>query len=110
MNYKSPITVIQDKMSVEFDNGILKAITKVDIDVNKDELVKALEYDRNQYQNGYEDAKEIYEKALDKACEVLSEFAVMKEVVINNDGTQDSYLYSQKSNEEWKKWCLRDDD
>lgn len=110
MNYKSPITVIQDKMSVEFDNGILKAIAKVDIDINKDELVKALEYDRNQYQNGYEDSKEIYEKALDKACEALSEFAAMKEVVINNDGTQNSYLYSQKSNEEWKKWCLRDDD
>lgn len=93
MSYKSPIDIIQEEMRTKFDNKILEAVLKFDIRVNKDELIKALEYDRNQYLEGYKEAKEIYEKALDKACEELA--------------YRDNRLIM--SIEEWKKWCLKDD-
>lgn len=92
MRYKPPINIIQEKMTTEFDNDVLKAIINVGVKVNKDELIKALEYDRNQYLQGYEDAKEKYEKALDKACEELA--------------YKDNCLIM--SPEEWKEWCLKD--
>lgn len=94
MSYKSPIDIIQEEMRTKFDNKILEAVLKFDIRVNKDELIKALEYDRNQYLEGYKEAKEIYEKALDKACEELA--------------YRDNRLIM--SIEEWKEWCLKDSD
>lgn len=93
MSYKSPINIIQEKMTTELDNEVLKAVISVGVKVNKDELIKALEYDRNQYLQGYEEAKEIYEKALDKACEELA--------------YKDNRLIM--SIEEWKEWCLKND-
>lgn len=92
MSYKSPIDIIQEEMRTKFDNKILEAVLKFDIRVNIDELIKALEYDRNQYLEGYKEAKEIYEKALDKACEELA--------------YRDNRLIM--SIEEWKEWCLKD--
>lgn len=93
MSYKSPINIIQEKITTDFDNEVLKSVINVGIKVNKDELIKALEYDRNQYLLGYEEAKEIYEKALDKACEELA--------------YRDNCLIM--SIEEWKEWCLKND-
>lgn len=92
MSYKSPINIIQEEMRTKFDNDVLESVINVGIKVNKDELIKALEYDRNQYLQGYEEAKEIYEKALDKACEELA--------------YRDNCLIM--SIEEWKDWCLKD--
>lgn len=54
--YESPISVIYNEVEENFENGIFKAIQKVDIIVDKEELVKALQYDRDQYRKGYEDA------------------------------------------------------
>lgn len=92
MSYKSPINIIQEEMRTKFDNDVLESVINVGIKVNKDELIKALEYDRNQYLQGYEEAKEIYEKALDKVCEELA--------------YRDNCLIM--SIEEWKDWCLKD--
>lgn len=61
MTYKSPIEIIHSQMEIQYENDIYSAVQKVGINVDKDELVKALEYDRNQYQKGYEDAKTLYE-------------------------------------------------
>ena len=55
--YESPIKIIQDKIQTEYENGILRAVQKFDIHCNKEELTKALAYDRDQYRKGYEDAK-----------------------------------------------------
>lgn len=58
-NYESPIKCIMDdiakQMAVEFDNNVYKAIQRYNIDVDKDELVRALAYDRNQYNKGFKD-------------------------------------------------------
>lgn len=55
MSYKSPIEVFQTEMQSQIEGEIYKAVMKVGIYVDKDELLKALQYDRNQYQKGYTD-------------------------------------------------------
>ena len=55
MGYESPINVIYGQMRVEFDGQICKAVQGVGINVDKEELIRALEHDRWQYQKGYAD-------------------------------------------------------
>lgn len=56
--YESPIDVIYNDMVTKLEDGILKALQDVCITVDKEELIKALQYDRDQYRKGYEDAVE----------------------------------------------------
>ena len=53
--YRSPISIIQKEINEELENNVYKAVMKCDITVNKEELIKALKYDRNQYDIGYQD-------------------------------------------------------
>lgn len=55
--YKSPIEIVQTEMQAQIENGIMKAVQDVGIHVDKDELLKALAYDREQYQKGYADGR-----------------------------------------------------
>lgn len=59
--YVSPITVeirqIQRNYNRKLDTLIINEIRKYDVKVDKDELVKALKYDRNQYEKGYADGE-----------------------------------------------------
>lgn len=55
MSYQSPITLFQTQMQSKIEEEIYQAIMKVGVDVDKEELLKALAYDRNQYQKGYDD-------------------------------------------------------
>lgn len=55
--YKSPIEIIQGEMEMRFEGEVMKAVQNVGINVNKDELLKALAYDRDQYNKGYHDAE-----------------------------------------------------
>ena len=58
--YKPPIEIVMkevfQKLNEDFENSVLKAVQKVGINVDKEELLKALIYDRGQYDEGYEDA------------------------------------------------------
>ena len=63
--YESPITYtikeIYDNQMVERENFILTTVSeKIGVEVNREELIKALNYDRNQYAKGYADAKAEY--------------------------------------------------
>lgn len=53
--YKSPIEMIVGQMNVEYENGILKYTQSYCPNIDKDELIKALKYDRDQYDKGYVD-------------------------------------------------------
>ena len=55
MNYKSPVDLIVSEMNLRMEGEILKAVQNVGVNVDKDELIKALKYDRDQYQKGYAD-------------------------------------------------------
>ena len=59
--WESPIQMISEdiiKDMVEKQDGVLlEAVHRVGFDVNKDELEKALLYDRDQWERGYTDGK-----------------------------------------------------
>lgn len=59
-NYESPIEVIyqdiQNQINMDFENNCIKTVHSYGFNVNKEELIKALKYDREQYKKGYYDA------------------------------------------------------
>lgn len=60
--YESPIMIefsnpVFEQLRDEADEYILKACQMMVASVDKDELVKALQYDRDQYFKGFEDGK-----------------------------------------------------
>ena len=65
--YESPVKISFDeaisKASQELDNQIIATIHQY-VSVDKNELIRALQYDRGQYEKGYEDGKRDTEIAL----------------------------------------------
>lgn len=62
--YESPVELFDvadytKKVNEEIDNYIYEYIIKLGINVNKEELIKALQYDREQYYKGYEDGLKV---------------------------------------------------
>jgi hypothetical protein len=55
--YKSPIDIVYGQMETQLEGHIMKAVQNVHVNVDKDELLRALQYDRGQYKKGYEDGK-----------------------------------------------------
>ena len=69
--YESPINLymqeITSKIENERENTITAKISEsIGIDIDKGELIKALQYDRQQYSKGYADAKAMCESMLDE--------------------------------------------
>ena len=56
--YNTPIEIITNHMSQQIENEIIKTVNQCVINVNKEELLKALQYDRQQYEKGYRDGRE----------------------------------------------------
>lgn len=56
-DYESPIHIIYGQMQTQLEGDILKAVLSYGINVDKEELLKALQYDRDQYEKGYEDGR-----------------------------------------------------
>lgn len=79
--YKPPVKIYEqmvNEINTDFENEVMIKINAI-VDVDKEELVKALNYDRDQYHKGFEDGMlsakselEIYIKALDLACSLLA--------------------------------------
>ena len=87
--YLSPVEKIygelQTQMAQEDERMVMKAVRKVGINVDKDALIKALQYDRNQYAKGYEDGKN---EVLDKIrTEILEE-------ILSHSGTGEEVIQS----------------
>ena len=61
MSYSSPIE-IADRMTSQLEEDIIKVVLSYDIEVDKDELIKALAYDREQYEKGYADGQRAGER------------------------------------------------
>ena len=58
--YQSPIEIIYDKLTADFniqlEKNVMSAVQRYSINVDRDELIKALNYDRRQYEAGYRTA------------------------------------------------------
>ena len=62
--YRSPIDIIYADISScmadvakKVDEDIWQAIVRYDVNIDKDELIRALQYDRDQYAKGYADGE-----------------------------------------------------
>lgn len=75
LGYESPIQVYMGQMRLEQEDNIYRAIQEYGVNVDKEELIKALQYDRNQYDEGYLNgyAKGYQAKASEVAREILKE-------------------------------------
>ena len=62
MDYKSPIEIMQAATVYELEGEVMRATVNVGVHVDKEELIKALAYDRDQYIKGYKDAKAKYKR------------------------------------------------
>lgn len=64
--YESPINIIYSNIRTAFENEVFSSVQKAGINVDKQELIKALAYDRQQYEKGYADAKAEYQNTIEK--------------------------------------------
>ena len=71
--YESPINQIMGEMQTTYENECLKVVQSYGFDVNKEELAKALMYDRNQYEKGYKEG-------IEKLDFLISEFLIPLEI------------------------------
>ena len=59
--YESPVTILYDRVAKaaneRLEDHIMREIHRVGVIVDKDELIRAMNYDRRQYQKGYQDGK-----------------------------------------------------
>ena len=65
MSYEPPINLFYqeqlkmlEQINKQTDDAIMAAV-RMKVDVDQDELLKALDYDRGQYEKGFEDAKRV---------------------------------------------------
>lgn len=100
--YKSPIEVVvsqfQEMIIQQQEEQTCAAVQKVGINVDKQELLKALAYDRGQYEKGYADgmiklAERLKSEMLGKYCmyfnfEITNAIInlVLKEMLGDNNG------------------------
>lgn len=73
--YQSPISQIYKDVEYKFredmENKTMEAVHHFGISVDKPELIKALQYDRNQYDKGYSDGRASIVEELEKIKEEI---------------------------------------
>lgn len=68
--YISPIEIIYRNAQTQIEEDTLKTIHSYGINVDKEELIKALNYDRDQYNKGFNDALEEIKKRVNTSREI----------------------------------------
>ena len=71
--YESPINIIISKLCTKLESDCVKSVQRYGFDIDKEELAKALNYDRKQYEKGHTDG---YNKAIDDLLEGANEMAI----------------------------------
>ena len=76
MSWESPIDVytITSEMETALDDEIVTVVQRFGFDVNKEELTKALLYDRGQYEKGFADGRPKKGEWIDKSGAVTYPF------------------------------------
>lgn len=67
--YESAIEIMYGAMRSEIEGAVYKAVQDVGIKVDKEELLRALMYDRQQYEKGFKDGMQA---ALEKIASTLT--------------------------------------
>lgn len=53
IDWESPIKIIQGQLETQMEGDIVKTVQRYGIEVDKDELLKCIKYDRDSFQKGY---------------------------------------------------------
>lgn len=99
MSYTSPITEYLGQMRIERENAVFKAIQEFAISVDKDELIKALQYDRDQYRKGFIDGcRGSYDRIIEQVkantiTEICFRFAVHFSTYTENATVKIKHLF-----------------
>ena len=80
MDYESPVQIYLSQMQGQLEEGIYNTVRSYGIDVDKDELIKALVYDRQQYVKGFKDGVKKFAEML-KTIKGLEENELFHNVV-----------------------------
>lgn len=106
MSYNSPISIISQMVDAQIkemheqeETAIMSEITrKIGVDVDKDELIRALNYDRHQYEKGYVDGRMFgRHEVLSKVKHISESQAISKEQL---------EYYGEKQSTEYKN-CVK---
>lgn len=90
--YQLPIEIIYKEIRTEHENNVYKAIQEYGVAVDKEELIKALKYDRGQYDKGYSDgAWEARSKVAIKVIEYLERNGLLNMESWAIDGLKKKY-------------------
>lgn len=94
MSYESQIEIFEETVSSQYDKtleeAVMQEVTRIGVYVDKHELIRALQYDRDQYNRGYHDginAKK-WISTKDRLPELYKEVLVTRET----GGVSISYL------------------
>lgn len=66
--YESPITQYITDIQTKMEDQLMETLFSLGFDVDKEEMMKALQYDREQYQKGYKDGRGSVVRCKDCAC------------------------------------------
>ena len=90
--YESPVTIIENVMETIIEEREGRIIAKIqdafDVHVDKAELIRALQYDRGQYEKGYADGK----------ADAMAEWVRCKDCKYGIEDHEDAYLCDNPCN------------
>lgn len=72
--FEIPITDLTTKFNEDTDQWILECVQKTGISIDKEELIKAIQYDRDQYSKGYKNGYEAGYNAAMEGVQSLADF------------------------------------
>lgn len=75
---------IDPQLKMQMDAEIYRAIQEMHIDVDEEELIKALRHDRNQYDKGYADGRAEAIKEFAERVKVESHYITVNEEELHN--------------------------
>ena len=112
MSYESPIELFQtepilEQIKSETDAYILKSVWKFGVNVHKDELIKALAYDRDQYDKGFHDGR-MYQPPVMTNADLCRSYSDEQLAELFNQIETEGRAYGPRGKAQWLKWLKQE--
>ncbi len=110
--YKSPVELITKQMHTEIEDYFFNAIQEVAVNIDKEELIRALQYDRGQYDKGYRDGKQTNKwiSVEDRLPEKYEDVLIYRGQFIGNLINVYTYLGNNEWEDEYGYWSRTKDE
>jgi hypothetical protein len=97
MSYESPVEIICRGFTAKLEGDLMEAVHNYCVSVDKDELIKALQYDRNQYEKGFADGWRLHESKWISVEERLPDILSTIIVCDKKGNVGEAYYYGEGS-------------